>query len=90
MIELSLRGIPAQEEVAIPVIYKGQKLETEFRADIIVNDEIILELKATDHNHPVFAKQLLTYLKVTGKPLGLLMNFNRIKLVDGLKRIINT
>lgn len=89
MEELRLRGLHAESEVVIPVVYKGDKLETAFRADIIVEDEIILELKATENDNPVYAKQLYTYLCLTDKRLGLLLNFNRERLVDGLERVVN-
>ncbi|MDE6448892.1 MAG: GxxExxY protein [Muribaculaceae bacterium] len=89
MCELNLRGIKAQPEVEIPVTYKGVKLNTAYRADIIVENEIILELKSTENDNPLYGKQLLTYLKISNKRLGLLINFNRVRLVDGLKRVVN-
>ena len=87
--ELRLRGFKAESEAVIPVVYKGVKLELAFRADIIVENEIILELKATDKITPVFKKQLLTYLKLSGKRLGLLMNFNEVILTKGITRLVN-
>ncbi|MDE6234117.1 MAG: GxxExxY protein [Muribaculaceae bacterium] len=87
--ELSLRNIEAHKEVIIPCNYKGVKLDIGFRADVVVQDSIIVELKATQEDHPIFTKQLFTYLKVTDKKLGLLINFNRNRLIDGVTRIVN-
>ncbi len=87
--ELKLNGINALMEVEVPFIYKGMKLPTAYRADIIVEDEIILELKATETDNPIHAKQLYTYLRLYNKRLGLIINFNRERLVDGLKRVVN-
>ncbi len=87
--ELALRNIKASKEVEIPCIYKGDKLGVGYRADVIVEDTIIVELKATENENPVYFKQLFTYLKITGKRLGLLINFNKDRLVDGVTRIAN-
>lgn len=84
-----MNGINALMEVEVPFIYKGMKLPTAYRADIIVEDEIILELKATETDNPIYAKQLYTYLRLYNKRLGLIINFNRERLVDGLKRVVN-
>lgn len=73
----------------IPVEYDGVRLEIGFRADIIVNRSVILEIKATDGMAPVFRKQLLTYLRLTGYRLGLLINFNCELLRDGVFRVVN-
>ena len=89
MCELKMRGINAESEVEIPFVYKGVKLETAYRADIIVENEIILELKSTENDNPLHGKQLLTYLRIYDKRLGLLINFNRERLIDGLKRVVN-
>jgi len=87
--ELSLRGIRFLRQVQLPVNYKGEKLEAEYRIDILVEDEIIVEIKACETLHPVYIAQVLTYLKLSDKKLGLLINFNVPKLIDGYKRIIN-
>ncbi len=87
--ELALRNIKAHKEVEIPCVYKDYKLEVGYRADIIVEDAIILELKATENDNPVYFKQLFTYLKITNKCLGLLINFNKARLIDGVTRIVN-
>ncbi len=90
MQELSLRGINAESEVDIPIQYKGVILSKAYRADIIVDDKIIVELKATLDDNPLFRKQLLTYLRLSGGEVGLLINFNKERLVEGVKRIVNT
>lgn len=87
--ELKLNGINALMEVEVPFVYKGVRLPTAYRADIIVEDEIILELKATETDNPIYAKQLYTYLRLYNKRLGLIINFNRERLVEGLKRVVN-
>ncbi len=87
--ELRLRGMHAETEVEIPVVYKGHRLDLAYRADIIVENEIILELKATENDSPLFAKQLNTYLRVCNKRLGILLNFNRVRLIDGITRVVN-
>lgn len=73
----------------IPVIYEEVKLEIGFRADFIVEDKVIIELKAVELIHDVHKKQLLTYLKLTDKKLGLLINFNESLLKNGITRIVN-
>lgn len=87
--ELRLRGFKAEREKLIPFIYKGVSLESTFRADLIVEDKIVLELKATEKENEIFLKQLTTYLKLTGMKLGLLINFNHVVLKDGLRRVVN-
>lgn len=87
--ELSLKGIRFQRQVLLPVNYKGEKLEAEYKIDILVEDEIIIELKSVEQMHPVYQAQLLTYLKLSDKKLGLLINFNVPKLIDGYKRMLN-
>lgn len=87
--ELQSRGIKAETEVPIPLNYKGIQMKVAYRADIIVEDEIILELKATNGNPDVFAKQLLTYLKLANKRIGLILNFNFDRMLDGVARIVN-
>ena len=89
MRELELDGIKAESEVNIPFFYKGKELDTAYRADIVVEDEIILELKATENESKLFARQLLTYLRIAHKRLGLLMNFNQEILRSGITRVVN-
>ena len=90
LIELRNMGIKVQSEVMLPVVYRGQKVNgQEFRLDLLVDDEIIVELKSVAKVEPVHKKQLLTYLRLAGKQLGLLINFNEPLLRDGITRIIN-
>ena len=79
-----------QSEVPVPVKYRGQDIKEEgFRIDLLVEDQIIVELKSVEKLKPVHHKQLLTYLRLADKPLGLLLNFNEVLLKDGISRIIN-
>ncbi|NQT35930.1 MAG: GxxExxY protein [Planctomycetes bacterium] len=87
--KLAERGYRVEREVAIPVEYEGVKFEIGFRADLILNGCFIVELKSVERLAPVHAKQLLTYLKLTGFRLGLLINFGEALLKDGIKRIAN-
>ncbi len=87
--ELDLCNLSYKSEVMIPLIYKGQNIESGYRLDIIVEDEIIIELKAVDDMKPVFGSQLLTYLRLSRKKLGLLVNFNVNNIGNGIKRVIN-
>ena len=89
--ELKELGLTVQSQVGIPVNYNGVMLEIGFRADIIIEHTVILEIKSIETLHDVHKKQLLTYLKLSGKKLGFLINFNTISLVDkqSLIRIIN-
>jgi GxxExxY protein len=73
----------------LPVVYKDDELDADFRIDILVENEIIIELKAVEAMIPVFEAQLLTYLKLSNKKLGLLINFNVPRLIDGYKRMLN-
>jgi len=74
--ELSLRGIPFEPQVAIPMEYKGVKLDCGYRADLLVAGKIVVEIKAVDQLAPIHEAQLLSYLKLTGLKVGLLINFN--------------
>lgn len=87
--ELDLRNINYKRQLSLPVNYKGFEINLDYRIDILVDNEIIVELKAAETLLPVHHAQLLTYLKLTDKRLGLLINFNVPRLVDGFKRIIN-
>jgi len=88
MDELQNSGLFAEKHVLLPVCYKGRKLDKEFIIDILVEDKIILELKSVETILPVHEFQLLTYLKLSGKKLGLLINFNVSYLKDGIRRKI--
>jgi GxxExxY protein len=81
--ELHLRGITFQRQVRLPVEYKGIKLDCGYRLDIVVKDSLVLELKCLEHALPVHEAQMLTYLNMTGKRVGLILNFNVPTLVRG-------
>ena len=87
--ELNLREISVVREVSVPVRYKGIEFSAAYRADLVVADKVIVELKAVDILLPVHAAQLLSYLRISGRRLGLLINFNVSQLRDGIKRIVN-
>lgn len=87
--ELTKSSIPFTRQQDIPTQYKGITLEAGFRADIIVADAVILEIKSVEKMSPVFTKQLLTYLRLTDKRLGLLINFNVNLLKEGIERVVN-
>jgi GxxExxY protein len=86
--ELALNGLFNQRQVPVPIIYKEVKLETGYRIDILVENEVIVELKAIEYLTPVHEAQILTHLKFAKKKIGLLMNFNSLKLTDQLRRFI--
>jgi len=91
IIELKNMGIKVQSEVPIEIFYNGQKINDQgFRIDLLVDDTIIVELKSVGQVQDVHKKQLLTYLRLAKKPLGLLINFNEVMLKEGITRIINT
>ncbi len=87
--ELKERGLDVDRQVEVPIIYKGNELKTPLRLDLLVNDQVIVELKSVEEMKPVFAKQLLTYLKLMDKRVGLLVNFNTSNLRESIKRIVN-
>ena len=87
--ELNNFGFKVERQKAIPVIWNDKKLEIGFRADLIVENKIIIELKSVEELIPVHYKQLLTYLKLTDMKLGLLINFNENLIKDGIKRSYN-
>lgn len=87
--ELTLRSIPFERQLQLPVEYKGVKLDAGYRIDILVDKLVIVELKAVDSLVPIHEAQLLTYLKLTHLWLGLLVNFNVPILKHGIKRMVN-
>ena len=86
--EISLRSLSFQSQFPVPVNYKGVRLDIELRLDLLVEDCVLVELKSVERIVPVFEAQLLTYLRLTGKRLGLLINFNVPLIKDGIKRIV--
>ncbi len=87
--ELSLRNIKVENQVVIPLVYKGFELSKEFRIDILVENEIILELKSVESILPVHSAQIISYLKLADKRLGFLLNFNVPTIKEGIKRFVN-
>jgi GxxExxY protein len=87
--ELRKRGHVVEKQVAIPVIYEGIKMDTGFRADLLVDREVIVEIKSIELITPVHKKQVLTYLRLSGLKIGLLINFNEELLKDGVTRLFN-
>ena len=87
--ELKKRGFRVVEEQPVPVVYDEVKLDCGFRADLIVNETIVVELKAKSALHPVDEAQVLSHLRLLKMRLGLLINFHEVKLVDGVRRVIN-
>jgi GxxExxY protein len=88
--ELEDTGVQLQTEVPVPVIYKGEKVDCGYRLDIVVNELVVIEVKAVDKLAPVHTAQVLTYLRLAGYEVGLLINFNTRLLKDGIKRVLNT
>jgi GxxExxY protein len=87
--ELSQKGLSFQRQKEFPVAYENIKLEMGFRADVIVEEKVIVEIKSVENIIPVYKKKLLTYLRLTGLKLGLLINFNVNLLKDGITRVVD-
>ncbi|WP_319525291.1 GxxExxY protein [uncultured Desulfosarcina sp.] len=87
--ELNLNGLSFKRQQHLPVSYKSVKLDCGYRLDIVVEESIILELKAVDRIEPIYKAQLLTYLKLANIKLGLLLNFNVPVMKDGIVRVVN-
>ena len=87
--ELEKRGLGISRQQTIPIIYQGMRIETGFRADLVVEDKVIVEIKSVETILPVHKKQLLTHLRLADKRLGLLINFNVMLIKDGITRIAN-
>ena len=87
--ELSLQGLRTQTQVPVDVNYKGVKIRDPLFLDILVDDKIIVEVKATEKENPIHQVQLLTYLRLTGLRLGLVINFGSRHLKEGISRVIN-
>ena len=83
------RGLTVDRQRQVPVIYKGNTLKTELRLDLLVEDRIIVELKSVEEMKNVYAKQLLTYLRLMDKKVGLLVNFNTDDILSSIKRVVN-
>lgn len=87
--ELKKRGHKVLAQVGLPLVYDGVNLDVGYRIDVLVDDCVILELKAVDKILPIHEAQLLSYLKLSGKKVGLLINFHVIHLTQGIKRMVN-
>jgi GxxExxY protein len=87
--ELRRHGLSVKEQVSVPIRYKELDVPNAYRLDILIEDELIVELKAVDEIDPVHIAQMLTYLKVNGLRLGLLLNFNVEVMKKGIKRVVN-
>ena len=87
--EFDLRDLRFERQKALPIIFKGKKLDCGYRLDVVVENAIILELKSCDSIDPIHRAQLLTYLKLSGLKLGLILNFNVVLMREGIVRIVN-
>lgn len=87
--ELQKLDIPFKRQPEIPVFYEDVKIDVGFRADIVVENKVIIELKSVESISPIHYKQLLTYLRLTNLKLGLLVNFNEVLVKDGITRVVN-
>lgn len=86
--ELRKRGLKVSHQVPVPIVYDGVRFDEGYRLDLLVEDQIIIEVKSVEKLHPVHEAQLITYLKLLNKKLGFLINFNSKLIKDGLKRVI--
>ena len=87
--ELEQRGLKTERQIQVPISHKGNVLKTELRLDLLVEDKVIVELKSVEEMKKVFAKQLLTYLRLMDKRVGLLVNFNTDNILTAITRIAN-
>lgn len=85
--ELQLRGLKVETQKPVPVIYKGKKIGEPFRLDMVVEDKVIVECKATEKNNPIFAAQVNTYLHLLDCRLGIVINFGQSRIIDGWMRV---
>ena len=89
LFELHKRGLKAVSQVQLPVVYESVKIDAGYRIDLLVEDVVVVELKSVEEVLPIHHAQLLSYLKLSGKKLGLLINFNTVHLKDGITRMVN-
>ena len=87
--ELQNRGVSVRAQVPLPVVYQGQRLEIGYRIDLLIAESVIVEVKAVEAIAPVHRAQLLSYLKLSDRRLGLLLNFNVVHMRDGIIRMVN-
>ena len=88
-VELGLRNVPVQRQLALPVVYKGHVLKTPLRMDMVVDDMVVVENKATAAYNTIFEAQTLTYLRLSERKLGLVLNFGERLMKDGIHRVVN-
>ena len=86
--ELVKRGLRVQSEVPLPVVYDGVRLEAGYRLDLVVEDTVVVELKAIEELAPIHQAQIISTLELSGKPIGLLINFHTLHLKNGIKRFV--
>jgi GxxExxY protein len=86
--ELREARLPHQRQVALPVVYQGVRLDCGYRMDLVIDDQLVVEIKAIERLLPLHEAQMLTYLRLSGHRAGLLMNFNTVVLRDGLRRLV--
>lgn len=87
--ELQKQGLQVKRQVSLPILYDDLKLDNAFRLDLLLDDKVVVEIKATDRLVPVHAAQLLSYLKLGKYKLGFLLNFNVVHMKDGIRRMVN-
>jgi GxxExxY protein len=87
--ELKAAGFDSSVQVGLPVVYRGVKLDLGYRMDLVVEDLVVVEIKSVDAISPIHHAQILSYLKLSGKGIGLLINFNVVHLKSGIKRFVN-
>jgi len=88
--ELLDSGVSVRSQVPLPVHYKGKSIDVGYRVDLLVEDQVIVELKSVEKTLPIHSAQILTYLKLSGLKLGLLINFNTLRIKEGIQRFINS
>ena len=87
--ELLRRGLAVERQVALPLVYEGHRLEVGYRIDLLVQGKVVVEVKSVNGTLPIHKAQLMSYLRLADKRVGLLMNFNVIRLKDGIERFVN-
>ncbi|HSS97549.1 MAG TPA: GxxExxY protein [Terriglobales bacterium] len=87
--ELRKQGLIVESQVGLPVVYEGEQIDLGYRIDLIVNDTVILEIKCVEAINPVHQAQLLSYMRLSGRHIGLLINFHVVHLKDGIRRVVD-
>jgi len=87
--ELRKRGLEVATQVSLPVVYEGERLELGYRIDLVVANRVVVEVKSVEALHPIHQAQLLSYMRLSGLAVGLLINFNVLHLRDGIKRMVD-